>query len=222
MTDTSLDEDNAGGSVDEQVGQASTSQPELPPLTDAEFKDELGGVIPHLRAFGRSLSGNADVADDLVQETLLKAWAARAKFRAGTNLRAWTFTILRNIYLSQMRRSRFKGDWDDEVADKLLAAPAEQDSQIDLADMNRALLILPEAQREALILVGAGGFSYDEAAEICGVAVGTIKSRVARARTALEAIMEGGAMPSRSLDADDKSDALADILGAVDTLSGGR
>jgi len=143
MTDTSLDEDNAGGGDDEQAAQASTSQPELPPLTDAEFKDELGGVIPHLRAFGRSLSGNADVADDLVQETLLKAWAARAKFRAGTNLRAWTFTILRNIYLSQMRRSRFKGDWDDEVADKLLAAPAEQDSQIDLADMNRALLILP-------------------------------------------------------------------------------
>src|SRR3546814_13072890 len=82
-------------------------------LSDAEFKKQLGEVIPHLRAFGRSLSGNRDVADDLVQETLLKAWAARERFQAGTNIRAWTFIILRNYYLSQMRRSRFRGEWDE-------------------------------------------------------------------------------------------------------------
>jgi len=77
-------------------------------LSDAEFKTQLAQVIPHLRAFGRSLSGNRDLADDLVQETLMKAWAARLRFQAGTNMRAWTFIILRNLYLSQMRRARFQ------------------------------------------------------------------------------------------------------------------
>ncbi|MDF2603162.1 MAG: polymerase subunit sigma-70 [Sphingomonas sp.] len=167
-------------------------------LSDPEFKKQLAQVIPHLRAFGRSLSGNRDLADDLVQETLLKAWAARKRFQAGTNMRAWTFIILRNLYLSQMRRARFKGEWDDLVADRLLAAPASQDKHVELADMQRALLHLPQPQREALILVGAGGFAYEEAAEICGVAVGTIKSRVARGRVALEALMSGSDMTSRT------------------------
>ena len=79
-------------------------------LSDSEFKHELAAVIPHLRAFGRSLSGSRDLADDLVQETLLKAWAARARFQAATNMRAWTFIILRNLYLSQTRRSRFRDE----------------------------------------------------------------------------------------------------------------
>jgi RNA polymerase sigma factor (sigma-70 family) len=125
-------------------------------LSDSDFKQQLTQVIPHLRAFGRSLSGSRDVADDLVQETLLKAWAARQRFQAGTNMRAWTFIILRNLYLSQMRRARFKGEWDDLVADRLLAAPASQDRHVELTDMQRALLHLPRPQREALILVGAG------------------------------------------------------------------
>ena len=86
------------------------------PLPDDEFKDQLAQVIPHLRAFGRSLSGSRDLADDLVQETLLKAWAARKRFQAGTNMRAWTFIILRNLFLSQMRRARFKGEWDELTA----------------------------------------------------------------------------------------------------------
>ena len=135
-------------------------------LPDGVFKTQLAQLIPQLRAFGRSLSGNRDVADDLVQETLMKAWAARARFQAGTNMRAWTFIILRNLFLSQMRRTRFVGDWDDLVADRVLAAGASQDKQIELADVQRALLTLPQAQREALILVGAGGFSYEEAADI--------------------------------------------------------
>ena len=83
------------------------ARPEPVPLSDPDFKDELAAVIPHLRAFGRSLSGSRDLADDLVQETLLKAWAARKRFQAGTNMRAWTFIILRNLFLSQMRRARF-------------------------------------------------------------------------------------------------------------------
>ncbi len=191
-------------------------------LSDTDFKRELAGVIPHLRAFGRSLSGNRDLADDLVQETLLKAWAARARFQAGTNMRAWTFIILRNHYLSQMRRSRFRGEWDDLTADRLLAAPAGQDKHIELSDMQRALLELPQPQREALILVGAGGFAYEEAAEICGVAVGTIKSRVARGRAALEALLDSPDMPSRRGQVTTQAGVLNDIMGDVDRLSRNR
>lgn len=191
-------------------------------LSDVDFKKELGAVIPHLRAFGRSLSGNRDLADDLVQETLLKAWAARSRFQAGTNMRAWTFIILRNHYLSQMRRSRFRGEWDDLTADRLLAAPAGQDKHIELADMQRALLQLPQPQREALILVGAGGFAYEEAAEICGVAVGTIKSRVARGRAALEEMMNNGDMPTRRGQITGPTGVLNEIMADVDKLSQGR
>lgn len=199
-------------------GVAETSQEA--PLSDEAFKHELAAVIPHLRAFGRSLSGSRDLADDLVQETLLKAWAARTRFQAGTNMRAWTFIILRNHFLSQMRRSRFRGEWDDLVADRLLAAPAGQDKQVELADLQRALLELPASQREALILVGAGGFAYEEAADICGVAVGTIKSRVARGRAALEIIMESGNLPSRAGQVQSGQGALAEIMADVDRLSG--
>lgn len=190
------------------------------PLSDEDFKRELGAVIPHLRAFGRSLSGSRDLADDLVQETLMKAWAARARFQAGTNMRAWTFIILRNHFLSQKRRSRFTGEWDDLTADRLLAAPAGQDKQIELADMQRGLMQLPENQREALILVGAGGFAYEEAAEICGVAVGTIKSRVARARAALAEIMDSGLLPPRARSSRQDGGALVEIMADVDRLSG--
>ena len=192
-------------------------------LSDPDFKKQLALVIPHLRAFGRSLSGNRDLADDLVQETLLKAWAARKRFQAGTNMRAWTFIILRNLFLSQMRRARFKGEWDDLVADRVLAAPASQDKHVELADMQRALMHLPQPQREALILVGAGGFAYEEAADICGVAVGTIKSRVARGRVALEALMTDGALSSRrEHEVDTQRSTLDSIMGDVEQLSRGR
>jgi len=192
-------------------------------LSDAEFKTELAAVIPHLRAFGRSISGSRDLADDLVQETLMKAWAARLRFQAGTNMRAWTFIILRNLYLSQMRRARFKGEWDDLVADRLLAAPASQDRHVELGDMQRALLHLPQPQREALILVGAGGFAYEEAAEICGVAVGTIKSRVARGRVALETLMNDNSLPSRRTHSNEPGmTALDTIMGEVADLSRDR
>ena len=193
---------------------------EWAPLSDPEFKEQLAAVIPHLRAFGRSLSGSRDLADDLVQETLLKAWAARKRFQAGTNMRAWTFIILRNLFLSQMRRARFKGEWDELTASKILAAPASQDRHIELSDMQRALMHLPQPQREALILVGAGGFAYEEAAEICGCAVGTIKSRVARGRVALESLLSSGKLPSRRQHrTDPNKSALQTIMGEVDDLS---
>ena len=204
--------------------EPTTDVPSEPvPLSDPEFKDQLATVIPHLRAFGRSLSGSRDLADDLVQETLLKAWAARKRFQAGTNMRAWTFIILRNLFLSQMRRARFKGEWDELTASKLLAAPASQDRHIELGDMQRALLHLPQPQREALILVGAGGFAYEEAAEICGCAVGTIKSRVARGRVALESLLNDGKLPSRrSHQTVENQTALQTIMSEVDELSRDR
>lgn len=207
---------------EEDIGEDAAVPEVREALSDADFKRELAAVIPHLRAFGRSLSGNRDLADDLVQETLLKAWAARQRFQAGTNMRAWTFIILRNHYLSQMRRSRFRGEWDDLAADRLLAAPAGQDKHIELSDMQRALLQLPQPQREALILVGAGGFAYEEAAEICGVAVGTIKSRVARGRSALEQMLEQGDLPSRRGHVVAPSGVLDEIMSDVDKLSRGK
>jgi RNA polymerase sigma-70 factor (ECF subfamily) len=208
--------------VGEGDGRSGGTPVEHVSLSDDEFRTELARVIPHLRAFGRSLSGNRDLADDLVQETLLKAWAARKRFQAGTNMRAWTFIILRNLFLSQMRRARFKGEWDDITASKILAAPASQERHVDLGDLQRALLHLPQPQREALILVGAGGFAYEEAAEICGCAVGTIKSRVARGRVALEQLMAGGKLPSRRDDESTGHSPLHSIMGEVDELSRGR
>lgn len=184
----------------------------------AAFKREMLAVVPHLRAFARGLCGRADVADDLVQETLLKAWAAQERFEPGTSMRAWTFVILRNAYLTEMRRNRFRGDYDETVAERILVAPAGQEGPLHLSDMHRALLTLPPERREALLLIGAGGFSYEEAAVICGCAVGTIKSRVGRARAALTAMIESGAIPRRST-----SDAIAHtaIMGELATVSGG-
>ena len=163
-----------------------------------QFKREMLNVVPHLRAFARGLCGRADFADDLVQETLLKAWAAQARFEPGTSMRAWTFVILRNVYLSELRRNRFRGEYDETQAERILTAPAGQEGPLHLGDLHRALLTLPPERREALLLVGAGGFSYEEAAEICGCAVGTIKSRVGRARAALAAMIEDGSLPKRS------------------------
>jgi RNA polymerase sigma-70 factor (ECF subfamily) len=164
----------------------------------AEFKRELTGVIPHLRAFARGLCGRTDMADDLVQEAMLKAWAARDRFEPGTSMRAWTFVILRNAYLTEMRRNRFRGEYDEGVAERILIQPSDQEGPIHLSDLQRALQTLPPERREALLLVGAGGFSYEEAAEICGCAVGTIKSRVGRARAALNTMIEEGRIPARS------------------------
>lgn len=164
----------------------------------AEFKRELTAVIPHLRAFAHGLCGRPDMADDLVQEAMLKAWAARDRFEPGTSMRAWTFVILRNAYLTDVRRNRFRGDYDETLAEKILTAPAGQEEPLHLSDMHRALLTLSPERREALLLVGAGGFSYEEAAQICKCAVGTIKSRVGRARATITQMLEEGAVPQRS------------------------
>jgi RNA polymerase sigma-70 factor (ECF subfamily) len=155
------------------------------------------------------------MADDLVQETLLKAWAAQTRFEPGTSMRAWTFVILRNAYLTDMRRNRFRGEFDENVAERILTAPAGQEEPIHLSDMHRALLTLPPERREALLLVGAGGFSYEEAANICGCAVGTIKSRVGRARAALNTMLDEGTIPRRSIEDDSAHRAILEELDEV-------
>jgi RNA polymerase sigma-70 factor, ECF subfamily len=160
-------------------------------LSDAgkSLKGELLAAIPALRAFAMSLSGKPDRADDLVQETLMKAWANLSSYADGTNLRAWLFAILRNVFYSQYRkRKREVEDADGHMAARL-SSPPEQIGHMDFQDFRRALQHLPPDQREALILIGASGLSYEEAAEICGCAVGTIKSRVNRARARLAELL---------------------------------
>lgn len=164
----------------------------MSPAEAKSFKDELLATIPALRAFARSLASSADRADDLVQETLVKAWHKQDSFHVGTNLRAWLFTILRNEFYSQMRkRGREISDADGALSENMAIHP-EQLGKIDLQDMQKALDTLPADQKEAIILIGASGMSYEEAAEICGVAVGTIKSRVSRARDRLTELLNVG------------------------------
>jgi RNA polymerase sigma-70 factor (ECF subfamily) len=159
-------------------------------VASPQFKSELLVAIPSLRAFAVSLTQNADRADDLVQETLVKAWDKHHSFQMGTNLKAWLFTILRNEFYSQMRkRGREIQDSDGIMTERLAVHPG-QHGKLDLDDFRKALEQLPEDQREAIILIGASGFSYEEAAEICNCAVGTIKSRVSRARSRLQDILK--------------------------------
>ena len=164
-------------------------------LSDPDFKRALTDVAPHLRAFARALCGCRDRADDLAQETMLRAWAARDRYSAGTNFKAWTFTILRNHFYSEARRSRFHGEYDELTAERILRAPPSQEATIELADVLRALSVIPQNYREALILVAAGNLSYDEIAGICGIALGTVKSRICRARAMLSQILESGQLP---------------------------
>ena len=163
-----------------------------PPATDSsQFQRDLIALIPKLRAFSRGLCGRRGIAEDMAQEALTKAWRARERFEPGTNLKAWLFTILRNEYFSHTRHAWRESHWDNERGERIPSAFDEQDWAMEVSDTARALRGLTDGQREALILVGAGGFSYRDAAEISGVAVGTMKSRVARARTELINVLDG-------------------------------
>ena len=187
---------------------------------DADFSAQLVATIPHLRAFARSLCGDATMADDLAQEALAKAWGARDSYQPGSKFKAWIFMILRNHYFSQRRRQVRVADWDPDAAEQLLTTPAPQPGNIELAELSRAMQLLPDEQREALILIGAGGFSYEEVAEIAECAVGTIKSRVARARVALARLMEEGTGDRGQLASG--SAATHEILGELDRRDPGR
>ena len=154
------------------------------------FKREMLAALPNLRAFSMSLCARQDLADDLLQDTVMKAWAKQDSFTPGTNIKAWLFTILRNEFYSQMRKRGREVSDPDGAMTANLSVHANQHGRLDLEDFKSALSKIPEDQREALILVGASGFSYEEAAEICGCAVGTIKSRVNRARAYLQDALE--------------------------------
>ena len=157
----------------------------MPRKVSASLRDSLVAEMGSLRAFAVSLCGDKERADDLVQETLFKAWNHLDSFKEGTNLKAWLFTILRNTYFSERRKRRREVEDADGTYAGRLATHPEQHGHMDMQDFRAVLVRLPDDQREALILVGAAGFSYEEAAEICGCAVGTIKSRVNRARNRL-------------------------------------
>jgi len=169
-----------------------TSGDDIPKFVESEFRQELTSLIPHLRAFSRSLCKDATLADDVVQDALIKAWAARESYKPGTNMKAWAFTILRNQFYSIKRRSWRRQSLDPEIAAETIVSVETPVAAIRLNELRQALDELSDDQREALILVGAGGFSYQEAAEVCGVKTGTIKSRVSRARTNLEVILQSG------------------------------
>lgn len=186
---------------------------------DHDFKIELTGLIPQMRAFARSLCRDAAAADDLAQDALLKAWNNRASYQPGTNMKAWTFMILRNQFYSEKRRSWRQSQLDQEAAERTLVAVDDPEAPVALDELRLSLAALPAEQREALILVGAGGFAYEEAAEICGCAVGTVKSRVSRARKALHAILEDG---SYERDGSAASDAMGAILADAERLSSAR
>jgi len=184
--------------------------------TDDPFKRELVGLIPHLRAFARTLCGDPSAADDLAQDAMMKAWDARESFQMGTNMKAWTFMILRNQFYSEKRRSWRQTQLDQETAERTLVAVDDPSARVALDELRLGLGMLPPEQREALILVGAGGFAYEEAAEICGCAVGTVKSRVSRARRALHSILETGAYDHDGAAA---GDAMRAILADAERLS---
>jgi RNA polymerase sigma-70 factor (ECF subfamily) len=186
------------------------------PDRESAFKTELVALIPHLRAFARTLAGDPTAADDLAQDAMMKAWDARASYQMGTNMKAWTFMILRNQFYSEKRRSWRQTQLDQEAAERTLMAVDDPESPVALDELRLGLGMLPAEQREALVLVGAGGFAYEEAADICGCAVGTVKSRVSRARRALQGILEVGAY---TRDGKSAGDAMRSILADAERLS---
>jgi len=197
------------------MGQGRRSEPQSHDRDEA-FRLQLETLIPHLRAFARTLCGDPTAADDLAQDAMLKAWDARGSFEMGTNMKAWTFMILRNQFYSEKRRSWRQTQLDQEAAERTLVAVDDPEAPVALDELRMGLGMLPPEQREALILVGAGGFAYEEAAAICDCAVGTVKSRVSRARRALQGILESG---SYRRDGSSASEAMATILADAERLS---
>jgi len=195
-------------------GQQKPTGPD--PKRDHAFKIELVALIPHLRAFARTLTGDPTAADDLAQDAMMKAWDARNSFQMGTNMKAWTFMILRNQFYSEKRRSWRQSQLDQEAAERTLVAVDDPEAPVALDELRMGLAMLPAEQREALILVGAGGFAYEEAAAICNCAVGTVKSRVSRARRALQGILQRG---DYERDGAAAGEAMGTILADAERLS---
>jgi len=160
----------------------------------SEMRTALLEAVPHLRAFARSLTRNRDQADDLVNDTIVRAIAASNQFTPGTNFRAWVFTILRNLFYNQGRRGKARFSSIDDLTVDEPSENATQEASLEFGDFRRAFWQLPEHHREALILVGASGLNYEDAARICGCQVGTMKSRVSRARAELRRMLDEDAI----------------------------
>ena len=176
------------------------------------LQQDIIALLPQLRAFCRMLCGNPTNGDDLAQATLMRAWAARASFTPGTNLKAWLYQIARNQLASDHRRNWRIQSLDPETAERTLVAVTSSDGALELDELRRALAMLPPEQREAVVLVGAGDLAYAEAAVIMNVPIGTVKSRVSRARATLAAILETGDLASDDVAPDRAMDL---ILGEV-------
>ena len=162
----------------------------------SNLRQELTGMIPHLRAFARSLTGgDRDLADDMVQETLVKAMQAEAQFQAGTNLRAWMFTILRNTFCSHVGKKRHKVECHSDDLERLAWIAAPQEGRMEVIAFRRAFKQLSPAHREVLVLSIIQGHSYEAIGAICGCEVGTVKSRVNRARAQLKSMLLDGELP---------------------------
>jgi RNA polymerase sigma-70 factor (ECF subfamily) len=188
--------------------------------TDAasKFQRDLIALIPFLHKYSRKLCRNQDVAGDMAQEALAKAWRAREQFEVGTNLKAWLFTILRHEFYSYSRRAARETRWDAELDESIPGPAYPQECTMDFADTARALAALGKNQREALILVAVGGFSCEEAARLCGATAGTIKTRVGRGRARLLKFVDGGnTLPPRS--AVRATDGVNNILVQLGALS---
>lgn len=170
-----------------------------PPDGSQDISNELLDHLSPLRAFAISLCGDRDYGDDLVQETLLKALGHLHSFKRGTNMRSWLFKILRNTYFSHLRRARREVPDRDGAIAASVATPSEQEPHLEMCELQRVIMCLKPEQRDALILIGAAGFSYEEASRIMGCSCGTVKSRVSRARNALSNLLnESDSVPSKS------------------------
>ena len=165
--------------------------------SDQEFRARLLLLLPFMSAFSRTLCGNTSLSEDILQDALCKAWEARESFRPGTNLKAWAFKILRNCYYNHCRRVWRRPPLDDAVAAAIEAPPDEQMWAVHLADTIEALDVLPLAQRKALIMVALGGASYSDVATLCNCPVGTVKSRVTRARKYVLSALQTSRKPSQ-------------------------
>jgi len=161
----------------------------------AAFEADLVEHMALLRSYALSMSGHRELAEDLAQEVLAKAWGARRSFTSGSNLKAWLFAILRNELYSRRRRDWRQVPWNDVLGEAIAAPPGQQQWAVELSDTACAMRSLSDLQREALILVGVGGFSQDDAAVLSNTPVGTVKSRVGRARKALRKMLDRETAP---------------------------
>ncbi|WP_291197086.1 sigma-70 family RNA polymerase sigma factor [Hyphomonas sp.] len=193
--------------------------PTLPrEVPDTDFQEALVRELTQLRRYALSLCSNASLADDLLQDTLLNAWMARDRFQPGTNLKAWCTTILRNVFFSYKRRSWRMLPLADDAMSEMPASGTESGDELDLLALRNLIALLPVDQREALLLVGAGGMSYIEAAKVCGCATGTVKSRVSRARFRLTVLLSEN-QASYSTDTSlSARDAMGDLMQQVAAL----